>query len=165
MTGKRGGGARARTAVRQPGHRIHLAQPREHQDGSPAPPPLVRAIHLRTSMPGGPSSRDRWQNRTVLYETPFGVLTQLYAGTIPEAASLNGKVGLLYRAAAWGTERLSSTSFPGHASVQRWRRHKTPSSARSFGTGSRSRSRTCDGNSTTCVSPRVCGSESKGAFY
>jgi len=30
-------------------------------------------------------------NRMMLYDTPFGALTQLYAGTMPEAATLNGK--------------------------------------------------------------------------
>jgi len=30
-------------------------------------------------------------NQTILYDTPFGALTQLYAGTVPEAVGLGGK--------------------------------------------------------------------------
>lgn len=83
----------------------------------------------------------------MLYNTSFGALTQLYAGTVLEGATLNGKVGLLFVSGIqWGTERLSSTLSLGHASVRLWRRHRTPSSGKSFGIGSRSKSRTREGD-------------------
>ncbi len=34
------------------------------------------------------------QTKLVLYDPPYGPLTQLWAGTAPEAAALNGKVRL-----------------------------------------------------------------------
>lgn len=35
----------------------------------------------------------------MLYPIPLGALTQLYAGTMPDAVELNGKVSLLFRVA------------------------------------------------------------------
>ena len=35
------------------------------------------------------------QDLLVLYPTPMGALTQLYAGTMPEALNYNGEVGYI----------------------------------------------------------------------
>ena len=55
-------------------------------------PWFVRAIFVRPPLVSRACLTSA-QDRIILYDTSLGALTQLYAGTMPEAAEFNGKVG------------------------------------------------------------------------
>jgi len=78
----------------------------------------------------------------ILYDLPYGALTQLYAGTTAEGAKLNGKVSF---SAALLTKpvliTLESILFLGLALDIPVQIHKTHSRDESFGTGLRNRLR------------------------
>ena len=84
--------------------------------------------------------------RLVTFDVSYGAITSLYAGTAPDASSLNGKVGTAFclgisphvLACVCG---LSSILLRGHVSWFRTRRRSTPSPLRSCGNGVKSKSK------------------------
>ena len=97
----------------------------------------------------------------VLYEGPYGALTQLWAGTMPETLNYNGKVDMhvhmslcTSRIADWLISR--SSSFHGLASVSADRRRMTTLWVRSYGIGWRSKSRISSPSRSTMCRRSIC---------
>ena len=80
----------------------------------------------------------------VTYDVSYGAITSLYAGTAPDASSLNGKVGTrlcleIYSSVLSGGCDLSSISQRGHASLFQTRRRLIPNWRQSCGIGVKDR--------------------------
>src|SRR6267154_503983 len=77
----------------------------------------------------------------VAHDVSYGALTQLYAGTSEEGATLNGQVGLL----SFNSTRayiMNSTLYHGHVLEIHVRTRRMHNRDRSYGAGLRNKSRT-----------------------
>ena len=92
------------------------------------------------------STVEQWIVRKIGYPVSYGVLSQIWAGTMPEAVQANGEVSMLLRSQliSINTNCAFSSSYHGQKSVGCETKCMTLRSATSYGSIWRSRSRNGD---------------------